>query len=567
VAPVVHLPRADTVTQERAHSVEDGKIRALSVSQLKTAHLCLSRWGFERVLRIPGKRFKSQDLGIAVHARLEAYLKTGVDALGEIERPGLKYLPLPGSGLLVEHRFDGTDRDTPFDPSRAKLHAAGIPLDGFIDVVNTRGGYPYPGAKEPDPPDTIEVLDHKTSSNLRYAATEEALSDVEHESGHGIQMVGYGEWARTESSGLQWLRLTHVVYSTGPKRDAIRVSTRVSVDVIRNSWQRVSGLAEKMKAVASTSDPKQWPRNETACTAFGGCPYLAICPVSKLRVAVTGEFAPEGSTRMPNLLDSLMAAKSTPANVAQLPPPPVAQLPPPPVAQLPPPPAPIASQAAFVQSLGAPPKAETAGPGRDVMGNPLQGHSYRLPSGQVGTFMTSTGGQWAFAVGQGTPVHVLPGMPLEYLGEAQTQEPVAGPAPAPEKRGRGRPRKTEAEGKPEAKPETKPEAKTEAKTEATPAARVELFINCAPLAGAVPLEGYIAGLLRALEEEHKVPDIRLGQGEVLGFGRWAAALAVLARSNPPAPGRYVVTKGAFSDAVLEAILPTLRPEDVVRGVA
>ncbi|RYZ16406.1 MAG: PD-(D/E)XK nuclease family protein, partial [Myxococcaceae bacterium] len=59
------------------HSVEGGALRSLSVSQLRKFALCERAWFFAKVLRLPERPLKARDLGTAVHAQLEHYLRTG----------------------------------------------------------------------------------------------------------------------------------------------------------------------------------------------------------------------------------------------------------------------------------------------------------------------------------------------------------------------------------------------------------------------------------------------------------------------------------------------------------
>ena len=111
-APVVYLgapkPREDDEAFPDVPSVEFGgtpnaRLNYLSVSQLKTASLCLRKWWLKKVAGLEEPKSAALEIGTEVHAQLEHYLKTGEDVLGEIARPALRYLPEPNkAGTLLE---------------------------------------------------------------------------------------------------------------------------------------------------------------------------------------------------------------------------------------------------------------------------------------------------------------------------------------------------------------------------------------------------------------------------------------------------------------------------------
>ncbi|TSC23278.1 PD-(D/E)XK nuclease family protein [Corallococcus sp. Z5C101001] len=243
-----------------SHAVEDGVLRHLSVSQLRRFALCERAWFFSKVLRLPERPSKAREVGTATHAQLEHYLRTGADVLGPIAAAGKHLLPAPGADLLVEEHFG--------EPS--PLFADGVPLTGFIDLVNPRQLAEG----------VLRVTDHKTTSSItRYAATPEQLASAGHDA--GIQMVGYGYWAVLAAErfpGLKWLELEHLYFQTRGTREARSVVTTVSAEHVRDEWRaRIDPMARRMRDVARATSPNQVKPSWSACQKYGGCPFQTQC--------------------------------------------------------------------------------------------------------------------------------------------------------------------------------------------------------------------------------------------------------------------------------------------------
>jgi hypothetical protein len=241
-----------------AHAVENGVIRHLSVSQIKDLALCERVWFLSKVKHLPKKQFKSQVTGIEVHKQIEHYLKTGEDVLGDVARKGFEYLPAPGADLGVEASLE--------DPP---LTAAGIPFEGYVDIINPRGAADG----------VLRLTDHKTSSNVeKYAASADDLTTTKHE--HGIQMIGYARWA-VLSGRYPWaktIELEHLYYPTGTrKQDAKRVIARVPAQAFDAEWKRVHDLAERAKVLARAKSLDEVKPNWSACDEYGGCSFKPQC--------------------------------------------------------------------------------------------------------------------------------------------------------------------------------------------------------------------------------------------------------------------------------------------------
>lgn len=312
---------------------------------------CLRRWRFRYVERLPEPTTVKQDIGIKGHAQAQHYLSTGEDVLGPMMRAGKHLMPVPGPDLLVEQPF-----------GKNVLTAAGVSLVGFMDLVNPRGEYVTPeGLLLPDPKGTVEVVDHKTTSNLGYAKDAEAIAS-------STQMVGYGEWARRKFPGLEAVRLSHIYYQTNKPFQAVKRTSLVSTELIESRWEKVEAVVEQLKEVAKKESWEEVPGNPEACTAYKGCPFRNLChkaPKERIHMSllskVRGAFGANGATA------AVAAALPPPAPVAAAAPPPPA---PPPAAGIVPPDAPktqLASPAPapapqVAQAPASPPPAAEAKP-------------------------------------------------------------------------------------------------------------------------------------------------------------------------------------------------------------
>nr|WP_216669112.1 PD-(D/E)XK nuclease family protein [Corallococcus exiguus] len=260
----------------------------MSVSQLRKFALCERAWFFAKVLRLPERPLKARDLGTAVHAQLEHYLRTGEDVLGAIAAAGKHLLPVAGPDLLVEEHFG--------QPS--PLFADCIPLTGYIDLVNPRRLAEG----------VLRVTDHKTTKSIAsYAATPEQLASAAHDA--GIQMVGYGYWAVLASErfpGLKTLELEHLYFQTHGARLARSVVATVSVEHVRDEWHtHVEPVAHRMRDVARATSPSQVKPTWSACQKYGGCSFQAQCLNSQS----------QGSKPMA-LMDRILKPQPSPAQPA-----------------------------------------------------------------------------------------------------------------------------------------------------------------------------------------------------------------------------------------------------------
>lgn len=247
----------------RVRTVTDGVLHHVSASQVGTYELCPRKWWFQKVAQAPDhSSTASRDLGTAVHAELEDYLKGGPSPTMDIAQSGLVHLPPPGPDLLVEAALV------------PPVIVAGVPWEGKIDVVVP---------PTPDAPTEAWVIDHKTTKDFRYCKTSDELSK-------NIQMVSYAYWVGLRYWGPGALsragyrvKVSHVYYHTRPETlgpravRSKRVDSWVNMVDIPAQWAILTRTVEAMKADAAKSVQDEVGVDRDACGAFGGCPFRTRC--------------------------------------------------------------------------------------------------------------------------------------------------------------------------------------------------------------------------------------------------------------------------------------------------
>jgi hypothetical protein len=246
-------------------AVVNGILKRISVSQIATFDPtqdggCNRKWFFDKVLQIPREQTAAQEAGTRLHSEIEHYLKTGVNALSKYPLAGLRFIPTPGT-VEVEHSIKGFEID-------------GVPLVGFIDCLNMT---PYQiledGSLETHHPYALEVIDWKTTSDLKYRKSGADLLKT-------IQMPIYGKYALDTYPDIDRVRLSHVYFTKRGAAKAEKSSAVFSVAEIRERYHNISTVVSAMKTASSCSNVTDLEPNTRACSAFGGCPYSMHCPKS-----------------------------------------------------------------------------------------------------------------------------------------------------------------------------------------------------------------------------------------------------------------------------------------------
>jgi hypothetical protein len=297
---------------KQAKPREAGKINPdrYSASQVATFRDCRRKWAFRYMGGVKTAQHPSAALGSYIHDRLQEYLEEGKlpsgqgiaievpkpngeirelthDDIMEIMLPGLPYLPAPG-----EAKCEGG-----FSMDLGDLGE----FTGYLDVLHTL------------PDGTPAVKDHKTTSNLRWAMTEEQLRT-------DVQCVSYAVYAMEKAQADKVL-CSWIYYQTH-KPKAKKVEVGLSLASVAKSWEGVLEDVREMKRLHESGvEASEVEHDVSACDRYGGCPYrnqeCGLSSTERMR----------GILKMSSLKERMMnkakpaAPKPPPAPAAQAAPP------------------------------------------------------------------------------------------------------------------------------------------------------------------------------------------------------------------------------------------------------
>lgn len=239
----------------------------LSPTATSKYRLCRRLYAFEYNEGLRPPPSPKQEFGTTVHKYLERWLKEGIypddSPAGLTARQGIDkgWLPKPDPRLLVEGKFEFVVRK-------------GLLAAGYIDCIAP------PEVTESDP----LVIDHKSTSDLRWAKTEEQLLV-------DPQVILYGIWAMLHWK-LSSVRARWVYYAaTNPSdenqprqpRGAKPVEVQLSTQspAIMESVERLLNDFEEMARIRIENQPGlSFKPSPESCGAFGGCPHIGRCNLS-----------------------------------------------------------------------------------------------------------------------------------------------------------------------------------------------------------------------------------------------------------------------------------------------
>ena len=574
---------------EHGKAVADGQVRYLSPSSITTADHsqdggCLRKWWFRYVEGRKEPSSPAQAKGTALHAEIEDYLKTGVKALSATVMAGFRVIPEPGPGIDIEY------------PIAGELEVEGVPLIGYMDAVSYRDTYIDPnGDHKPMAPNSIEIIDWKTTSDLSRAKYGKALTDTP-------QMNAYGQWA-AQRWGVDGVRLSHVYFRTRGRPDAVKSTTFVPVDRLRGRWEQTEAVARAVKDAARITDAAAVDANRNACSAYGGCPHRSYCltPNRTLTEIFGGTTAMSLLSKIKNVAAPTPDHSALAAEVARLEAEETAAR-----GKIAP-----AISTDFVDAVAYIESNRPGPTGFPTLGGDAatafaalkrleyQGHGL-AGRGQLAELTLTTcdevvqlAGELgldddAVAASMAPPAPVsallppdapasdpaLAAMPVEGFAPPQAGQTPPTPAPSavpagaaaafakraaePEapKAKRGRPRKSDATTT--VVNNSIVTVTTSVPVEVAPPARADLsvFIDAIASTPTTSLDAYVDGLCTALCTQFGAADIRCAPGDgPLSFGKWKGALAAAVREAPPAPGAYTLdTRGReIAEVVAEAL--------------
>lgn len=218
----------------------------VSASAVSTWRDCPRKWGFrylDGVIVPPGP---GAELGSEVHAVLEDYLRTG----NRVGTGKAHTIASRGFDLLSLYVGRGkVEQEIEFDID-------GVPFSGRIDYFL---------------PEEALIIDHKTTSNKRWAKTAVELAT-------DLQAVLYAHWATLET-GSEEIDGRWIYYQTKGAHLVWQVQAPLRSD--RMVLDAAASDGRKMLAASSAGKcAEDMPADLSACGKYGGCPYRDRCPAS-----------------------------------------------------------------------------------------------------------------------------------------------------------------------------------------------------------------------------------------------------------------------------------------------
>jgi CRISPR/Cas system-associated exonuclease Cas4 (RecB family) len=217
----------------------------VSASQISTYLSCQRQWWWNKVFGLPTTQKPSAALGEAVHASIEAYLENG-GTLHPVAVPARKKLDeLRALSPLVEAKMERPLRN-------------GLLFIGRIDLMV---------------PDKALIVDHKTTSNLQYAKTEEELQA-------DVQMLAYAYEVHART-GAPEITVAHNVLLTRGTGHRYTEAT-ISEQTVLEGWRQIEAVTDQMMQTAKTEEPDAVPPTWSSCDKYGGCDFREQCRSLKL---------------------------------------------------------------------------------------------------------------------------------------------------------------------------------------------------------------------------------------------------------------------------------------------
>ncbi len=291
------------------HVPAEGQPR-FSSSQVETFLSCGRKWAWDKIAHVPRAEGASASLGSETHNQLETFLAGGAldftKPSGEIAAKGVHLLPPPKSpGMEIEKEFL-------FQSTRT-----GFWWSGRKDIeLSSSSLLPWRKATSGRP----AVVDHKTTSNLRWAKNpEDLLYDVQ------ANLYAYELATRTGSGEVD---LVWIYYPTKSAAPAEPVFLRVSAEHATRMFGLLEAAAARMASHLEVSRGSPAPGasyvltmapNPGACSAYGGCPYQHLCklsPTERMRSLMPQESIMDSLRKRAQQADAL-APSSSPAQATR----------------------------------------------------------------------------------------------------------------------------------------------------------------------------------------------------------------------------------------------------------
>jgi hypothetical protein len=279
------------------------KFEHVSPSQIETWLGCQRDWYFVYPMGFRKPPTASTLLGTGCHTVSENVILETLDADGRVEdlsvrrdgKDGHRAIVRPALSTLLDLRERvraGTGR---VELSMKRKLRNGLDLIGRIDFIDI--------ADEP------LVVDHKTSSDLKYAKTEEELRT-------NIQMLAYAYEAVCLKPLAQGVRVAHNVMLTRGAPTARYTDVVIPRQEIHAGWTRIQDISDKMIETSKLASPADVPPTESACNNFGGCFHRDRC--AAIKAAKSGQPAPspyDGINSSPSETPTMSSTTALPAHI------------------------------------------------------------------------------------------------------------------------------------------------------------------------------------------------------------------------------------------------------------
>lgn len=227
-------------------------IPTISASSVKEFDSCAMKWYRRKILGEVQPPTAGTRRGQRAHALFEAGVR-GREIRNPRVRAALALVPpiltdIPDPKVWIEGRLPD-------------FRAAGVRVDGRFDLA-------WAGAKR------ATVVDLKTTASKRYALNEIRLPI-------DTQALIYAQSLFETVPTLEEVELCWIYTQTKGAVKAWRVEGRITRAEARERFAAIEASAERMSATAGLpleSVPKADPlAPNSACKAYGGCPYFAKC--------------------------------------------------------------------------------------------------------------------------------------------------------------------------------------------------------------------------------------------------------------------------------------------------
>jgi CRISPR/Cas system-associated exonuclease Cas4 (RecB family) len=225
----------------------------VSASSITLFSECERKWYYRYILGVKGETSDAMRRGTEIHEELEHFLNTGEFKTADttavkIAETGVPHLESVNRVIAVEDSLEGY-------PLAKNL---GVQFKGFIDVL----------AEEDE--HTVHILDHKTTSDLKYAKTPAQLAQ-------NIQLIIYAKHLLDNKPEYTHALLTHVYYTTKKPFQSKRVDVRLARAEVDEAFKDVESQVAKMLTAAEQT-MEFTNKNSKYCFAYNKrCEHHAAC--------------------------------------------------------------------------------------------------------------------------------------------------------------------------------------------------------------------------------------------------------------------------------------------------